>query len=148
MQRSSNQGRAARADAADGAFWRNRPSLAEPAAASGRGRGLFAVRAIGAGDLIERACTVEIAPDQAARLDGMQPLGDFYFQHPEDKDAGLMVLGLMSLCNHNDDPNADIQFDLESDIGWVASLVAKRSIGAGEEITYKYKCPLWFDEHR
>lgn len=125
-------------------FWRNRPSLAAPAAVPGCGRGLFAVDAIAAETLIERACTVEIPARQCPELDRMQPLGDFYFEHPEDHEAGLMALGLMSLCNHADTPNADIRFVQEDGLGWVAELVALAEIAAGEEITYRYKCPLWF----
>lgn len=124
----------------------DRGPIAVPGVSEGRGRGLFAVRAIRAGTLIHRACTIEIPAAQCPVLDRMQPLGDFYFQHPEDPEAGLMALGLMSLCNHADRPNADIVFVHEPGLGWLAELVALEPIRPGAEITYRYKCPLWFPE--
>jgi SET domain-containing protein len=120
-----------------------RPKIA-PGISAGRGRGLFASAAIAQGEIMERACTVYIDAVQALTLDKMLPLGDFYFQHPLSKEEGLMVLGLASLCNHSDDPSADVRFEDGGPIGWIAVLHALRDIPAGEEITYRYKCPLWF----
>jgi SET domain-containing protein len=120
-----------------------RPKIA-PDMSPGRGRGLFAREAIAQGEVIERACSVYIDAVQAVALDKMLPLGDFYFQHPLSKEEGLMVLGLASLCNHSGDPSADVRFEDGGPIGWIAVLYALRDIGAGEEITYRYKCPLWF----
>lgn len=125
-------------------YWTSRPGLAAPGASAKGGRGLFAIAPIDAGELIERACTVEIGADQTRSLDQMQPLGDFYFANPKNEKAGLMAFGLMSLCNHADDPNADVRWVEAENIGWLADLVALRVINPGEEITYRYKCPLWF----
>lgn len=128
-------------------YWTLRPSLAAPGVSSGRGRGLFALGAIPAGTLIDRACTIPIAAEQCPILDRLQPLGDFYFAHPEDPTAGLLALGLMSLCNHADAPNADVLFvDGGGALGWFADLVAVADIEAGAEITYRYRCALWFSE--
>jgi SET domain-containing protein len=124
--------------------WGTRRVKAVPGISPGRGRGLFAGEAIAKGEEIERTCTVFIDAAQALALDKMLPLGDFYFQHPLAKEEGLMVLGLASLCNHADDPNADVRFEEGGACGWIAVLHALRDIGAGEEITYRYKCPLWF----
>lgn len=125
-------------------YWAERPSLARPGHSPRGGRGLYALVPIAPGTLIDRACSIEIGPDQTVPLDAMRPLGDFYFEHPLDKRAGLMALGLMSLCNHADDPNADVRWHHEPDVGWIASLVALRPIASGAEITYRYKCALWF----
>lgn len=133
------------AEAGVEAFWRRR-GPASPGASPGRGRGLFAFQAIPAGALIERACTIPIAAEQCSVLDGLQPLGDFYFQHPEDDAAGLLVLGLASLCNHADPANAEVLFVPGGGLGWLADLIALRAIREGEEITYRYRCPLWFPE--
>jgi hypothetical protein len=99
---------------------------------------------IPAGALIERACTVEIGEDQAPVLDRIRPIGDFYFAHPLNKKAGLMAFGLMSLLNHAESPNADVQFVHDPVAGWLCDLIAAAPIAAGEEITYRYKCALWF----
>ncbi|MEZ5738145.1 MAG: SET domain-containing protein-lysine N-methyltransferase [Burkholderiaceae bacterium] len=127
-------------------FWSARPCLAAPAHLGARGRGLMALRDMAAGTLIERACTVEIGAEQSKPLDAMQPLGDFYFEHPQDPARGLMAFGLMSLINHDETANADVRWQWHADLGWLADLVAIRAIRAGDEITYRYKCPLWFDE--
>jgi hypothetical protein len=127
-------------------YWADRPSLAAPGPSRKGGRGLFAIAFIARGVLIDRACTVEIHADQTAGLDMIQPVGDFYFAHPCIEMAGLMAFGLMNLCNHSDNPNADIQWFKTDKLGWMADLVALSDINASEEITYFYKCPLWFFE--
>jgi SET domain-containing protein len=124
--------------------WSVRRAKAVPRISPGRGRGLFAAERIRAGEIIDQACTVYIDAEQALALDKMLPLGDFYFQHPLSKDEGLMVLGLPSLCNHADDPNADVRFEEGGDLGWIAILHALQDIAEGEEITYRYRCPIWF----
>lgn len=128
----------------DDKFWRARPSLAAPGVSRLGGRGLFALAAIEAGTTIEKACTVEILEEQAKPLDTVQPLGDFYFAHPENPKAGLMAYGIMSFCNHADDANAHVRWEHHGRLGWIAQLVAIKPILEGEEITYRYKCPLWF----
>lgn len=130
--------------AGDADFWRRRPSLAAPALSKRGGRGLFALVHIPAGTLIERACTVEIPEQQTLPLDAMRPIGDYYFAHPENARAGLMAFGLMSFCNHADPASADIRWSRDEALGWVADLVALKPIAAGEEVTYRYRCPLWF----
>lgn len=127
-------------------FWRNRPSLAAPGISPLGGRGLIALKDIEPGTLIDMACTVEILEAQAKPFDKMQPLGDFYFAHPANPKAGLMAYGLMSFCNHSDHASADMCWVCHPSLGWLAQLVAVSPIAAGEEITYRYKCPLWFAE--
>jgi SET domain-containing protein len=125
--------------------WGVRTIKVVPGVSPGRGRGLFAVAPIGQGEIIDRACTVEICETQTKPLDEMQPLGDFYFEHPCSKEAGLMVLGVASLCNHSDQPNAHIRFADDRNGGWIAVLYALADIAAGSEVTYRYRCPLWFE---
>ena len=133
-----------RAGAAAVARWPARLVKASPGVATGAGRGLFAAQAIGKGEVIDRACTAEIDAEQCLALDKMHPVGDFYFEHPQDKKLGLMVFGLPSLCNHRDAPNADVRFLWEDGLGWVSELYALCDIPAGSEITYRYKT-VWFE---
>jgi SET domain-containing protein len=91
---------------------------------------------------------VEILEEQAKPLDAVRPIGDFYFAHPENPKAGLMAYGLMSFCNHAQDANADMRWSRHEKLGWIAELVAVKSIREGDEITYRYKCPLWFSDNR
>ena len=111
-----------------------------------RGRGLFAREGIAKGEVIARACSVPINAEQCLKLDKMQPLGDFYFAHPLDEKLGLMVLGMPSLCNHADPPNADVTWHEDKEVGWIATLTALADIPAGGEITYRYRCEIWFDQ--
>lgn len=126
-------------------FWRARPNLAAPGVSKHGGRGLIALCTIDSGAIIDRACTVEIDESQSAPLDQMRPLGDYYFAHPDNPRAGLMAYGLMVLCNHADPANADIIWWKSPTLGWMADLVARVDIAPGEEITFRYRCPLWFE---
>jgi SET domain-containing protein len=119
---------------------------AEPRAVAGKGRGLFAAAPIAQGEIIDRACSVLLSGDQCLALDEMRPLGEYYFAHPEDRNYGLIVLGLPSLCNYADDPNGHIEWRGDDELGWVAELVARKDIPAGEEITSRYRCGPWFEQ--
>lgn len=109
----------------------------------GKGRGVVAAAAIDAGETIDIAPTI---PLQAADCDLVErtPVGDYYFAHPDDPEGGLVVLGLASLCNHSDVPNADIRWRRDPAAGLVAELFALRPIDAGEEIARRYACAPWF----
>ncbi|MGF1620759.1 MAG: SET domain-containing protein-lysine N-methyltransferase [Rhodomicrobiaceae bacterium] len=115
-----------------------------PGISPGRGRGLFAAAHIARGEILERACTIHVHDEQTDTLEEILPLGDYYFRHPKSDDAGLIILGMASLCNHADEPNAHIRFEDQGELGWMAVLHALRDIAQGEEITYRYRCPLWF----
>lgn len=108
-----------------------------------KGRGVQAVEAIAPGELLEVASTILLSSDECDRIEGTA-LGDYYFAHPANADDGLVVLGLASLCNHADDPNAEVYWEEVPGLGWVARLVALRPIAAGQEITRRYRCPPWF----
>jgi SET domain-containing protein len=106
-----------------------------PAVTVGRsdihGRGVFAMRRIEAGELIER-CPVLRLP--AAQRDALARtlLEEYYFDW--DGDAGV-ALGYGSLYNHGDPPNAQYRKLLASGLLEVVALVA---IEAGQEITFDY----------
>lgn len=119
-------------------------SSIRPAHIPGKGRGLVASQPIAAGDVVDRSTTI---PLSAADCDLMEnsAVGDYYFAHPEDVEAGLVVLGLTSLCNHSEMPNAELRWQRDEGIGWIAELYALRPIAAGEEVTRRYRCPPWFN---
>jgi hypothetical protein len=81
-----------------------------PGVSPGRGRGLFAAADIAKGEILERACTIHVSEKQTDALEKILPLGDYYFRHPLSDDAGLIILGMASLCNHADQPFAHIRF--------------------------------------
>jgi hypothetical protein len=110
----------------------------------GKGRGVVAERAIAAGEIIDRAFTIELNPADCEAI-ARSVLDHYYFAHPESQDMGLLVLGLASLANHADDPNTGVDWHQAPGIGWVGNLVALKPIAAGEEITRRYTCAPWFE---
>jgi len=106
----------------------------------GKGRGVYAREPIPAGALIETAPVVIAPPEQCALLD-RTILHDYYFAWDDDGRAGAVALGLVSLCNHANRPNARVRRNQSAQM---LDLVAVVPIAAGEEITIDYNCPLWF----
>ena len=115
-----------------------------PTLIPGRGRGVIAVAPIAAGEMIDEACTLVLSETQCAAIE-KTPAGDHYFMHPNDETAGLLVLGLLSLCNHDEDNNTATSYYFDDDLGWIVILVALRDIHPGEEATRRYACPPWFE---
>jgi len=68
-------------------------------------------------------------------------LGDYAFRFGDQSQRSCIVLGVISLCNHDDSPNAILVCDEPRE---TMTLVAVRPIAAGEEICIKYRRPLWF----
>ncbi|HEY1301731.1 MAG TPA: SET domain-containing protein-lysine N-methyltransferase [Stellaceae bacterium] len=109
-----------------------------------RGRGVFAREPIAAAALIEAAPVVVIPAAQCATLD-RTILHDYYFHWDGDPDGegrGAVALGLVTLCNHSPHPRARV---VRNFARRTLDLVAIQPIGAGEEITIDYNCPLWFE---
>jgi len=106
----------------------------------GKGRGLIATQPIAAGTPIV-TCPVIVYDDEDAGRISKTRLGDYNFRFGERQNRSCIVLGVISLCNHADAPNADIVCD-ESDR--TVTLVALAPIAAGDEICIRYRRPLWF----
>ena len=119
------------------------PLKVVPAMAGAKGRGVFAAADIESGETIETAACIELDRRACDQIAGAQ-IDDYYFHHPGNEDGGLLVLGLASLCNHSDDPNAATQYDHEPGLGWLVRLTAVRRIRTGEELTRRYACAPWF----
>ena len=113
------------------------PALAI-ASLSDKGRCVFATTDIAKGETIATDCVVVVPTvhfEQIGRPLACYPLA-------WSKDLSAMVLGVISLVNHSDQPNCYPERDFSR---LLLRLVAKRDIEAGEEITYDYKVPLWFE---
>ncbi len=112
----------------------------------GKGRGVFAARAIGAGETIEDGPVVVVPAHQITQLDATV-LGDYYFLWSDDESEAALLLGLGSLCNHSYEPNARFELHPER---LTISFIALRDIRDGEEVTINYngnpgsRKPLWF----
>ena len=106
----------------------------------GKGRGVVATRDIAASTAIV-TCPVVVYDDTDAARIAKTRLGDYNFRFGERQQRACIVLGVISLCNHAEHPNAEIVCDEREQ---TVTLVALRPISAGEEISIKYRRPLWF----
>lgn len=111
------------------------------------GRGVFTRQSLNEGDLIE-ICPVITIPKSQLPVIHKTVLHDYYFLWGEQLDECAIALGLGSLYNHKQFPNANFILDLEHK---TIDIVAIRDISAGEEITINYhgepgsEDPLWFE---
>ena len=105
-----------------------------------KGRGLVAIEAIAQGTAIV-TCPVVVYDDADAGRISKTRLGEYNFRFGERQNRSCIVLGVISLCNHAEDPNAEIVcHEAEQSV----TLVAIREIAEGEEICIRYRRPLWF----
>jgi SET domain-containing protein len=111
----------------------------------GKGRGVFARRAIAAGEVIERVPVLVMTSDEYASGLSETPLKDYCFAWGVDQVA--LALGYGSLYNHSYKPNARYE-----DVGPATkAFVAIRAIAPGQEITVNYngrpgsRAKVWFD---
>lgn len=111
----------------------------------GKGRGVFARRAIPKGEVIERVPVLVMTEDEYAKGLAKTPLKDYCFGWGTDQVA--LALGYGSLYNHSYKPNARYE-----DVGPATkAFVALRAIAAGDEITVNYngrpgsRAKVWFD---
>lgn len=108
-----------------------------------KGRGVFALRDIKKGEVIEMAPVVPVAasaiPEEGGAPDG------YLFDWDEDTEGEehCMPLGYLMLYNHSDSPNMDMESDLAE---YTITVKASRDIKTGEELTWNYACDIWFDK--
>ena len=116
------------------------PKLAV-ASVDGKGRCVFAREAITKGSIVT-ADPVALIPK--SHVDALAKAGSPFAAYPFawTPHTHAVPLGLTSLANHSDEPNCHVSRNIDRK---VLGLIAKRDIDPGEEITYDYKVPLWFD---
>lgn len=105
-----------------------------------KGRGVFATEPIPVGTAIV-TCPVVVYDDADAGRISKTKLGDYNFRFGERSSGSCLVLGVISLCNHADTPNASLTADEDA---LTMTLVASRAIAPGEEICIRYRRTLWF----
>lgn len=111
----------------------------------GKGRGVFARRAIAEGEIIERVPVIVLPAGRVGDDPAEDRLASYCFEWGPRTVA--LALGYGSLYNHSYTPNARYE-----DAGERTKLfVALRDIAPGEEITVNYngeprdQSPVWFD---
>src|SRR5690606_33385944 len=111
----------------------------------GKGRGVFARRAIRRGELIERVPVIVLPIGDVLRGEQWTSLGCYCFEWGKGRVA--LALGFGSLYNHSFRPNA--RYDDEG--RQAKRFTALRDIAPGEEITVNYNgdpddpTPVWFE---
>jgi uncharacterized protein len=98
------------------------------------GRGLFATRNLRAGTIVEVAPVLLIPTDQVDLVDDTE-LRWYVFDW--DGETTGVVLGKASMCNHSDEPNAELFLD-DAEQGPMAELVVTRPVRKGEELLIDY----------
>src|SRR6476660_7381903 len=117
-----------------------RPSVYSIRQFKRKGRGLVATEEIPEGAAIV-TCPVIVYDDADAGRISKTRLGDYNFRFGDRQNRACIVLGVISLCNHAEEPNAEIVCH-EAEL--TVTLVALRPIAEGEEISIRYRRPLWF----
>lgn len=106
----------------------------------GKGRGVVALEPIQSGALLEIAPVIPLAA--ASQPPRTSVLYDYPFLWDDPPYIEAIALGLISMINHSDTPNAQFETDIPNR---VVRLTALRDIAAGEEVTFDYGIELWFD---
>ena len=106
----------------------------------GKQRGLVATQAIPAGTEIVTCPVIVYDWTDAGRIEKTR-LGDYNFRFGERGQRACIVLGVISLCNHAEAPNAEV---VCREADEAMTLVALEPIAAGEEISIRYRRTLWF----
>lgn len=105
-----------------------------------KGRGLVATEDIPPRTEIV-TCPVIVYDDTDAGRISKTRLGEYNFRFGKRQNRACIILGVISLCNHAEEPNAEIVCD---ELALMVSLIATRAIESGEEICIRYRRPLWF----
>ncbi len=107
-------------------------------ASARHGRGLFAARALGAGELIG---TYPLLVLSAAEIDALKATRLYHYVFFVDEAEpgrvrAAVAFGAISMCNHSGEANAAFAVDAAAQ---AVTLVASRPISAGAEILIDYE---------
>ncbi len=112
------------------------------------GRGVFAVRDIKKGEIIEKCPIIEVSKHDTSNLKESL-LVTYFFYFGKKKDRLAVVLGFGSLYNHSYKPNATFNVKTAEKI---VDFIALNNIKKDTEITFNYRhdslrngSPLWFE---
>lgn len=108
-----------------------------------KGRGVFALRDFKKGEVLENAPVIPVSKESVVE-NGEAPDGyllqwDGLFENEEF----CMPLGYIMMYNHADEPNIEIENDMEE---YTMTVKAARDIKKGEELCWNYSCDKWWEE--
>jgi SET domain-containing protein len=107
--------------------------------AAHKGRGVFATEHVPEGTVIA-TCPVLVCSAAETGVISRTRLGEYQFRWA-DKRQSCIAFGVVSLCNHDEAPNATLAPDHATE---TLALVAARPIDRGEEVTIRYRKRLSF----
>lgn len=105
-----------------------------------RGRGVFATTAIPPNTTVVECPVVSYDIAERGRIEKTR-LGHYQFAWGQEQKRACIILGVISVCNHAEEPNAEVVADEEHE---TMALRTRRPIAAGEELLIRYRRPLWF----
>ena len=110
-----------------------------------RGRCVIAAVACVAGTEVERSPVIIVPEtDMLTRDAGLTVFEQYLLYWSEEKGRELVMGGgLLMFYNHSDDPNIEFETGPEPE---TMSVITLRDVEAGEELTYDYGVPLWFEK--
>jgi len=100
-----------------------------------KGRGVFALRAFGAGEVVEVCPVVVLSALRKALPVEFQDRVFHWEWRPDGNGSSALALGYGSLYNHNNPSNMRYEVDLQT---LTLRFIAVRDIGADEELTINY----------
>lgn len=113
---------------------------------SNKGLGVFCLEDIEEGEVIETAPVIFFSKEDAAHIDKTS-LYNYYFStkflpEKDEARAGCLAMGIMSLCNHDENPNAVIE-KVVDEHAVIFRLKSLRKICSNNEILIHYG-EIWF----
>lgn len=106
----------------------------------GKGRGVVAAAPIRRGTVLEVAPVILLREGEAPQRSSI--LYDYPFKWNDPPYVEAIALGVLSMCNHSTDPNTDVDLFIDRRL---VQLNAIRDIARGEELTFDYGVPPWWE---
>lgn len=112
-----------------------------------RGRGVFAVKNIKKGTVIEISPVIVLSPEERKAIEKTL-LFHYVFEWGDDKKKAAVALGYVSMYNHSYDANCEYEMEFGKKRMTVRAV---KDIKKGEELYINYnatpddKTPVWFD---
>lgn len=113
-----------------------------------KGRGVFAIRDIYAGTVVEVSPVIVMTQEDRKLLD-QTLLYNYIFEWGDDKSRCCMALGYVAMYNHSNESNCEYEMDFQKE---TMAIRAVRDILRNEELTINYNgdwnnhAAVWFQE--
>ncbi len=113
------------------------PQKIKIADVKGMGRGVFATQDIKKDEVIEYCPILSLSDKEVDFIKDHSDILKFYYLWQYEIEKHCIMLGYGSLYNHNNNPNADVDYNVIDHQNYLI-FTAIKDIPAGEEIVYDY----------